>query len=114
MIAKSRVTDPITSVEAASTVDVSKGQLLVLRAFYHAYLSEDAPLTEDELNRLIFIQLGMTGLKHDSPRKRRAELEEQGFVEVADSDGLSSNGRRVRRYWITSRGIDFLNRLEES
>ena len=114
MTARSRKTDPITSLEAAETVDVGKGQLLVLKAFYHAHVTGFEPLTEDGLNRLIFNELGLTGLQHDSPRKRRAELEEMRYVEVADSDGVSSTGRRMRRYWITSRGIDLLTEISDA
>ena len=105
--ARARTTDPQTSVDAAQTVNVNKGQHIVLEAYYYAHLADYGPLTEEALNNIIFIKHDRSDIKADSPRKRRSELEDKGFIEVVDAKGLTSTGRRARRYQLTKEGFDY-------
>jgi hypothetical protein len=87
MTAHARRTDPVTSHEAAASVQhITRTQLMILAA-----LRERGPLTDEQL------VLHFRGLSVASPsglRSRRAELVEAGLVHP-HGYGLTASGRRT-------------------
>lgn len=87
-----RLTDPITSHEAAPTADhclVVKGRILEI-------LTANGPLTHDGIRRHYIAQHGLTSAQNI--RSRTSELERDYRVRAVDRDGQSPTGRRATRW----------------
>lgn len=98
--APTRRGDPVTSFEAAETVDTNRMQqqtLLVLRG-----LSE--PVEEWRLQELVEKRLGCR-LGDSTIRTRLSELVRKSLVELADREGHSRTGHRCARYRLAEVGM---------
>ena len=97
--AHARWSDPETSHEAASSVEVTSGQTTVLRLMR----SIIAPVTDEQLVRHI-VQRGIP-LSPSGARSRRAELVEKGLVAWNGTFQLLDSGRRARVWYVTVKGL---------
>ncbi|MFQ8869616.1 MAG: hypothetical protein ACLR7M_01510, partial [Varibaculum timonense] len=61
------------------------------------------PFTDEELTRCI--ELAGRKVTAQSVRSRRAEAIRNGWIKVADRDGVTRAGRACRRYLITIGGL---------
>lgn len=100
--ARARTTDPRTSRDAARSVNVSKGRMLVLKAL------EGGAKTDE----VIRDQIAMYGepISPSGARTRRKECVDAGWVEAS---GVVQRGKSRRHYtvWkITASGINALRR----
>lgn len=90
--AHARRTDPMTSHLAAwSLGDLSEKQRRVLTLFGGRPLATDAQLRTD-------YQMVYGPVAESTVRTRRRELQDLGFVVVADAKGVTAGGRSCRRY----------------
>lgn len=92
MSAKARVTDPSTSHRAASSVNLTRGQEIVLRMFaLHSHMtdSELIDLNRDEAKLDPSCRLSESGA-----RSRRAELTAGGLIADSGIRKLTENGRQ--------------------
>lgn len=96
---------PDTSYEAAESVNVSREERLVLNSLYDDSESTDEQIYDD-VHALVDGYATPQGL-----RSRRCELMRKGFIEVADSNGITSYGRRCRRYRLTKKGRELCKTL---
>jgi hypothetical protein len=108
--APARQQDPVTSHEAAASVNVKGSQVAVLRVL--AFFSEGLP--DHEIADLIdgFPGTYSEGVTYSDSRVRTArhELELAGHVvDLEDADVWTPRGGRTRRWGITSVGRDYLN-----
>lgn len=89
-VARARRSDPSTSHLAASGVDVTQTQALVLSAFVRG----DA--TDDELYERICHYWPEKKVTPQSVRSRRSELVSKGLVEFSGNYSTTSNGGKCR------------------
>lgn len=101
--ARSRSTDPVTSVDAGRSVNVAHSQQYVRDT-----LDVFGPFADHEL--VEFYEADSSGQKYYgkfSPqrlRSARAELVEQGRVEFSGIYGLTLSGRKARVWQVTEVG----------
>ena len=113
-------TDPQTSHDAASKVDVGRKQLLTLRAMLALRSIITLPVEAWRVS-------GMAARiqQRDNPKARplggstiRTRLNEMAkldppLVEVVDRDGLSESGGRCARYRLTNHGLAIVHKFKE-
>lgn len=100
--AHARATDPSTSSLAAESVNVNRHMSYVLAAAV-CLVGHSQPFTDEELTRCI--ELAGRKVTAQSVRSRRAEAIRNGWIKVADRDGVTRAGRACRRYLITIGGL---------
>lgn len=105
--ATSRKNDPITSHNAADSVNVSINMFLVLKG---AGLIE-TPFTDDELCEKIK-EMGWL-VSDQSVRSRRCEAVRNGWIDYVDDTGVSNFGRKCMRHQINSKGLKVLEEKEK-
>lgn len=94
---RSRSTDPVTSVDAGRSADLSGSQLSVLIA-----LESFGPLADHELVELNAATRGsVPAYSPQRIRSARAELVEQGRVEFSGIFRLTPSGHRARVWMVT-------------
>lgn len=98
--AHTRRDDPVTSFEAAETVDVNRMQEETVKAL--AGLSY--PVEEWRLQERVERRLGCR-LGDSTIRTRLSELVRKGLVEIADRRGYSRTGHRCARYRLAEVGV---------
>ncbi|CAB5218844.1 hypothetical protein UFOVP226_3 [uncultured Caudovirales phage] len=91
--AHARATDPQTSHEAARTVNVTRGQQIVLNEFlmYHE-------MTDEQLIQALKIRMGScpdAKLSDSGARSRRAELVAIGILKDTKKTTTTASGRRT-------------------
>ena len=89
---------PDTSHEAPEGLALS-----TLRQHVLALLVQHGPINDFELLRLFRLAFGTCG--ESTPRARRSELVELGFVEFDGTYDVLPNGRRTRRWRIVQREV---------
>lgn len=101
-IARSRTTDPTTSVDAGRSVNVAHSQAYVLAVFQvfgdfadHELVDFHAQDTEG--------QVAWGKFSPQRLRSARAELVEQGVIEFAGIYRLTDSGRRARVWQVVPR-----------
>ncbi|NMN02811.1 hypothetical protein [Bifidobacterium panos] len=119
-VAHARSTDPQTSHDAASKVDVNGKQSLTLRAMFELRGVVPLPVEAWRVS-------GMAARiqRRDNPNARplggstiRTRLNEMArldppLVEVVDRDGLTESGGRCARYRLTASGLAAARKLKE-
>lgn len=88
-VARSRSTDPVTSVDAGRSVNVVPSQEYVF-----GILADEGPMADHEL--LAFHTARVWPWSPQRVRSARAELVEQGRVEFSGIYRLTESGRRAR------------------
>ncbi|MCI1984105.1 MAG: hypothetical protein LKJ47_04965 [Bifidobacteriaceae bacterium] len=107
-----RTTDPDTSKTAAQRANRKGGQRIVLEAFAWAYRHGQKAINEETLNTIVFDRLPYTeiDLKRDSPRKRRSNLEDKGFIEPTGEKARNVGGSEMGLYRLTDRALEILHK----
>lgn len=105
--ATSRKTNPITSHDAAETVNVSVNMFLVLKGAGQI----GSPFTDDELCEKIK-EMGWL-VSDQSVRSRRCEAVRSGWIDYVDDTGVSNFGRKCMRHQINSEGLKVLEDFSE-
>lgn len=100
--AHARASDPSTSSLAAETVPVNRHMGWVLWAANDLELRCE-PFTDEDLTT--YLHKYGHFLTPQSVRSRRAEAIRNGWIKVADRDGVTRAGRACRRYLITIGGL---------
>ncbi|WP_336652366.1 MULTISPECIES: hypothetical protein [unclassified Leucobacter] len=83
---RSRVTDPVTSVDAGRAADLSRSQSVVLAAMR----ARGVGATHEELEQFL------PGLSPSRVRSAVSELAEQGLVQATDETRNTKYGRAAR------------------
>jgi hypothetical protein len=96
-----RITDPLTSHEAADSVNISLQAKLVLRAY-----SRGQPLLDHDAYRLAGFPPGRTS------HQRCSDLRDAGFIERTGERGRTPSGKAGYLCKITAKGIDYLIALD--
>lgn len=89
-----RLTDPVTSLDAALSVERGKAREDYARVL--DLLAQHGPLSDFDLARL-------TGIKQTSIGKRRGELRDAGLVQEFDRLGVSDTGSACLRWALTAK-----------
>lgn len=100
--ATSRKNDPITSHNAADSVNVSINMFLVLKG---AKLI-GSPFTDEELCKKVR-EMGWL-VSDQSVRSRRCEAVRNGWIDYVDDTGVSNFGRKCMRHQINNKGLKVL------
>jgi hypothetical protein len=106
-----RRSDPDTSKIAARRVNRRSGQRIVLEAFAWAYRHGQKAINEETLNTIVFERLPYSevDIKRDSPRKRRSNLEERGFIEATGKKARNVGGSAMGLYRLTDKAVAILH-----
>lgn len=100
--AVARTADPSTSHEAAKTVNLSAGRLLVLKALdefeWMGPVSDE--VIHDRITRVMKQPISRSGA-----RTRRHECQIAGWIEATGQAATNSNGRSVCAWRITPAGV---------
>jgi hypothetical protein len=97
-----RKSDPVTSVEAAASVNLSKQVNHLLQAFWIASNHNRRPVTDTNIRDAAWVleyKDSEQGL-----RSRRSMLKDHGFIKAVDYEGESPHGRRAIRWLLTDSG----------
>lgn len=90
--------DPVTSKNAAKTVNVTRGRAQVLEVLRSLRCATDEELTAEVKRRGIV-------LSDSGIRTRRAELCDAGYVVASGEYGVTKSGRKSIIWQVTSQGL---------
>ena len=105
--AYSRTNDPAESVQAAETVDVNRGQRIVLKALYEAFTHAGEDGERGVTDGQVYDYLSRVGLilSPSGARTRRHELCEAGLAFKASVVKDYVTHRTYGRYTLTPQGV---------
>lgn len=102
--APTRRGDPVTSFEAAESVDTARMQVLTLRALQCLEPTSSEPFDQWAVKREVKKELGYEPAE-STVRSRLCELVRKGLVVVVDREGTTPSGKACSRYRLAETGV---------